>query len=329
MRVFIQSPDNAGRIDGTITAHLLSGFPDVSSSPHDCDVIVVPISTFADYKFNPKLHDIDGWDLSARKPWVLLDFTELEWCYFDEKNETHLFGKNTRDCRWLNPHWHPFCDFVRDHPPVMYFKRELLAKDVTASVKPIDWPCYLGEPPLQSESEFNARPIEVFFSWGFSHPSRPRLHAAIFHAMTTHNIGVIAEIDQFEGYFKGPCARTWASIFAPWHARKPIADLEWYQMRSKMSVSLPGCGRKCFRHAEAPVGTIMALQEDELAWSYPWVHGENAVRLCPGHEFEDLDAATKWPNLYQIYLKSQETIALYRTKPYVQNYLFPLIEAVL
>lgn len=319
MRTYVMSPDSRNRVDGTISANLLSGFPDQSSSRHDCDVLLVPISTFSDFRFNISLKDID-------KPWVLIDFTELEWCYFDEKNETHLLGKNTRECRWLSPAWWEFCDFVRDHPPVMYFKRELLAKDVTAAVKPIDWPCYLGDSPFQSEAEFNARPIEVFFSWGFSNPSRPRLHAEIFRAMTTHGIGVISEVDQFEGYFKGPCARTWASIFSPWYSRKPIADLIWYQARSKMSVSLPGCGKKCFRHAEAPVSTIMALQYDDLAWSYDWIDEDNCIRLESGHEFEDLDAATKRPDLYSIYLKSQETIAKYRTGPYVRDYILPLIE---
>ena len=322
MRTHVISPDLHGRIDGTISANLLSGFPDQSSSRHDCDVILVPISYFGDFQFNPVLKEID-------RPYAILDYVEMEWCYFDEKNETHLFGRNTRDCRWLNPHWHAFCDWVRDHPPAMYFKRELLRSDVSDKVKPIDWPCYLASSPFQSENEFNSRPIEVFFSWGFSHPSRPRLHAEIFKAMTTHGIGVLSETDQFSGYFKGPCARTWASIFSPWYTRKPIADIVWYQARSKMSVSLPGCGKKCFRHSEAPVATIMALPLDDLAWSYAWMHGENCIRLVPEREFEDLDSATKRDDLYRIYVHSQETIEKYRTKPYVFDYLIPLIEGVM
>lgn len=314
------SPDAAARVDGTIQAHLLSGFQNVSSSPHDCDVILVPISTFADYRFNPKLRDI-------KKPWVLLDFLEYEWCFDMQNHCTHLFGLNTRECRWLSPAWWDLCDFVRDNPPALYLKRELLAQDVSDTVKPVDWPCSLGELPLQTEDAFNSRSIEVFHCFGFSHPSRPRLHSDIFRAMTTHGIGVISELDHFQGYFQNPSARTWASIYSPWYARKPIHDILWFQERSKMSVSLPGCGKKCFRMAEAPVHTIMALPWDDLAWSYEWADGENCIRLDSTHLFDDLDEATKRADLFKIYVRSQETIALYRTEAYAANYLTPLIAA--
>lgn len=322
MRTHVLSPDLQGRIDGTVAANLLSGFPDQSSSRHDCDVILVPISTLADFKFNPALKDID-------KPYVILDYLEYEWC--EDMPVTHLFGRNTRDCRWLSPAWWDFCDFVRDRPPAMYFKRELSVTEGAERVKPLDWPCYLESAPFQSEDEFNKRPVEVFYSWGFSHPSRPRLHGEIFKAMTTHGLGLISETDQFDGYFRNPSARTWVSIFSPWYTRKPISDITWYQTRSKLSVSLPGCGKKCFRHAEAPVGTIMALQWDNLAWSFPWTHLDNCIRI--GEQsiemLMNLDAATKRPDLYKIYVRSQETIELYRTKPYVQNYIIPAIASVL
>lgn len=325
MRTHVMSPDLQGRIDGTIAANLLSGFPDQSSSRHDCDVILVPISFMSDFRFNAAMKDID-------KPYVILDYLEYEWCF--DMGVTHRLGVNTRDCRWLSPAWWEFCDFARERPPAMYFKRELIAEDMSPRVRAIDWPCYMASSPFQSEEQFNERPIEVFNSWGFSHPSRPQLHGEIFKAMTTHGIGVISETDQFEGYFKGPCARTWVSIFSPWYSRKPISDIAWYQTRSKISVSLPGCGRKCFRHAEAPVGTIMALAFDNLAWSYPWTEGDNCIRISVGAKgagctFADLDEATKRSDLYKIYVQSQETIELYRTKPYVQNYLIPIIEGVL
>lgn len=325
MRTHVISPDLQGRIDGTIAANLLSGFPDQSSSRHDCDVILVPFSFMADFKFNPALRDIS-------KPWVALDYLEYEWnC---DMMSTHFIGANTRDCRWLRPDWWEFCDFAKERPPVAYFKRELIAQDVSGDVCPIEWPCYLESTELATEEAFNARPIEVFNSWGFSHPSRPRLHADIFRAMTTQGIGVISEHNQYEGYFKGPCQRTWATIFSPWYARRPITDILWYQERSKLSVSLPGCGKKCFRHAEAPVSTIMAVAKDDLAWSFPWHDGVNCVRLNPGSSgmffgcgqmFEDLHEATRRPDLYQIYLAGQETIDRYRTKRYVNEYIIPKI----
>lgn len=320
MRVHCLSPDAQGRIDGTIVAHLLSGFPDRSTSPHDCDVILVPITTFSDFRFNPRLRDI-------KKPWVLIDYTELEHNYFDLGNDTMLFGKNAKDCRWLNPHWHPFDDFVRENPPAVYFKRELLAKDATETIRPIDWPVYFESPTLHTEDEFNARPIEVFFNWGYSSPHRPRLHGEMFEAMATHGIGIISDSDQFHGYFANPCARTWAPIFAPHYDRKPSTTIQWMQERSKITVSLPGCGQKCFRHGEACWHTIMALHHDALIWSYDWKQWENCIRLRPGHEFEDLDAATKRSDLFQIYLAGNATMEKYRKPNYVENYLTPLIAA--
>lgn len=316
MRTHVMSPDMQGRIDGTVAANLLSGFPDQSSSRHDCDVILVPFSFMSDFKFNPLLKDIS-------KPWVALDFLEYEWnC---DMMSTHFVGLNTRDCRWLRPEWWEFDDFAKAHPPIAYFKRELRALDAGVDVYPIEWPCYVPPTIEILENDFNSRRIEVFNSWGFSHPSRPRLHADIFRSMTTHGIGVISEHDQYEGYFKGPCHRTWATIFSPWYARRPITDILWYQERSKISVSLPGCGNKCFRHAEAPVGAIMAATQDDLAWSFPWIHERNCIRLRRGHEFTDLEAATRREDLYAIFLRGLENIDRYRTKRYVNEYLVKTI----
>src|ERR1700752_4518532 len=106
MKVFIQSPDDKGRINGTIQEHLLNYFPNRMSSPSSADVCIVPISFFSDYKINPKL-------LEIQIPWVMLDFMEYEWCYFNEGESTHLFGRNTKECRWLNPNWYPFDSWVK------------------------------------------------------------------------------------------------------------------------------------------------------------------------------------------------------------------------
>jgi hypothetical protein len=323
MKVFFQSADDKSRIDGSIQCNLLNHFPEIVTSLAAADLVILPISFFHDYKFNPKIYDI----AEAGKPYVFMDWLEYEWCYFNEKNETHLFGKNTLDCRWLNPNWHPLHEWMRNHPPLVYFKRELLANDVSDTVKPIEWQCYLADMPMQSEDEFNARPLEVFFNWGFSNPMRPTLHSKIFEAMN-HGIGVISEASQFEPFIRDhPHARAWMTVFAPWFSRVSITDLLFYQRRAKLSVSLPGCGVKCFRHAESPCESIMALPEDDLAWGIPWVHEDNCIRLRPDRVFEDLNAATKRGDLYQIYKRSQETIARYRGPAYVRDYLLPIIEA--
>ncbi len=320
MKVFIISADEQGRIDGSIRSNILDHFHPIVTSESAADLIIVAISFFHDFKINTKLWDI-------RKPYVFIDFTELEWCYFKEKNESHLFGVNTPDCRWLNPNWLPLHDWMRNRPPLIYFKRELLAKDESDTVKPIEWACYLPDMPMQSEDEFNKRPLEVFYNWGFSNPMRPKLMSEIYAAMN-NGIGLISEASQFEPFIRDhPNTRTFMAVFTPWYSRVQISDLLFFQRRSKLSLALPGCGIKCFRHSESPCESIMALPEDRLAWGIPWTHGENCIRLRPDHLFEDLDAATKRDDLYQIYKRSQETIARYRGGAYVRYYLFPLIES--
>lgn len=322
MKVFIQSPCVSGDTNGALDHLLLRGFDRVDSQ-EECDVIAIPITTVADFEFNEKLNDI-------KKPYVLLDYTELEWNYFDNGEPTMLFGQNAKDCRWLKENWHPFSDFVRDHPPAVYFKRELLAKDVTDKVKPIDWPCVLEIPKIQTEAEFNARRYEVLFVWGYSHPSRPRLHADIFRGMANYGIDVVSTIEQ---YFKRPVsngARAWASIYSPYYDRAPMSIIAMMQQDAKIGVSLPGAGRKCFRSAEAPVGSIMAAPSlDGLAWSYPWEHSENFIGLwnCSEDNFDWLNKYVRELSLYPIYLAGQETIRKYQTKTYIENYINPLIAA--
>lgn len=317
MKVFSVSADAQGRLDGTLQAYLLNYFHQVTSQAA-ADVALVVASFFHDFKFNHRLTEIT-------KPVVIVDFSELEWLYFDEKNETHLFGKNTRDCRWLNPNWYPFCDWVRDRQPVLTLKRELLLRDQSDSVQPIEWPCFREPQPLHSEDQFNTRPLDVFNNFGYSHPARPILHGDIFRAMATHGIGVISDKEQFHGYFKNPSTKTWATIYAPWYLRMNISDVIWFQERARLTTSLFGCGRKCFRHSEI-VNSVMAKQVDELAWSFPWTE-ENAVLLRPGHEFEDLEIATRRSNLYEVYKAGHAHVDRYRGARYVSEYLQPLIES--
>jgi hypothetical protein len=48
---------------------------------------------------------------------------------------------------------------------------------------------------------------------------------------------------------------------------------------AKISISMNGAGRKCFRSAEASYNSVMALQENNLEWSSPWINGANCIEL--------------------------------------------------
>jgi len=93
---------------------------------------IVPISRVNDFKFNT--------DLLQVRDYVLFDMTELSWNTPYEETGTHLFGVNSKNfSEFDTDEWRRFDEWVTDNPPLIYFKRELLSKDVTETVLPIDY----------------------------------------------------------------------------------------------------------------------------------------------------------------------------------------------
>ena len=318
MKIFIQSPDASNRIDDNITRMILP-YLDVTQDAAAADVTLIPVSFLTGFKFNPALERIAG-------KTCIIDLMEYEWLENKEEVGTHLFGVNTSLCRWLKtPDWQRFCDWVKANPPCVYFKRELRKVDETEKILPIEFPCVNQEFPLQNKHAFDSRRFEVFYSWGYSHPSRPLLHAEIFKQMASGGPDVISDWNHIA--YGGFGKRVWASIYAPHYSRKPIDDVVLFQSQAKISVSLPGAGVKCFRHSESPVNSVMALHYDDLAWSFPWVHGLNCVRMEPGAEIRDLNEALADADLWNIYLESQVNIGKYRAESYAADYLMPAIAA--
>lgn len=305
MKIAIVSADARGRVDNTVMNGLLAFLPSIVSAA-DADVILTPVSWYADFQFNTEL-------LKVRKPICVVDFVEFCWDWDQEKSNLFGTGMTRAYGHLASDEYAKLDDWVRDHPPVLQFKRELLARDRTHRVRPIGFPCRIPAPPIQTRAEFAARPIEVFSSWGLSHPSRQRLHGDIFR--NAHEKGIHV-IDSWEDDHKWE-RRNWVSIYSPYWRRKLMDEVMRWQGRAKISVSLPGAGIVCFRSAEAPVNSIMALHNDNLAWPHKWQHGINCFRLAPGHEFSCLEAiarSTEPDQLYDIYRASQETIDRYRER---------------
>lgn len=326
MKLHIISPDQDSRIDGTIKAQILDNLPDQVGSVLEADVLVLPISYFSDFRFNEELHKLKG------KTWCVIDF--LEYSTFWDGKETHLLGKNLHVAKNLcdNPEWQKLDQWVRDNPPVMYFKRELLRKDVSDRVKPISFLAYMDKVPVQSKHEFLNRPLDCFFFWGYSHASRPRLHGELVNTMATHGFGVLTHWDQIDGYLANPHPKTTiASIYSPWWVRRPMSEVMQWQNRSKISISLPGAGSVCFRHLESPQNCVMALHQDETAWpsAYEWEHGQNCIRLEPGQELRGLLEWIGDADLYSLYVYGQANIGHYYPQNYIPNYLIPTIEGAL
>lgn len=312
--LFIQSPDKLNRIDPSLSQRLFSFLPNQVKTEPEADAIIVPITWMPEFQFNEELERIT-------KPVIVVDMFEYgsNW----SGGHTHLFGTDSDALSAsLEAPYNRFSEWVASRQPVLYFKRELLAKDQTERVKPIEWPCYLPISPIQTREEFEKRPIEVLNWWGYSHDSRPLLHAAIFKAMVTHGINVLSDWKHV------PSNRSWASIHVPHYNRVSIEIIANWQFQSKITTALWGNGRKCFRHGEL-VDTIMALPCDNLAWSFPWENNTNCIRLHENFIFADLQASTHRPNLYEIYVAGQENMARYQSARYVNEYILPAIESAL
>ena len=320
MKFRIISPDARGTIDAPLRDQLLT-FLECRNSDVLSDIVLVPVTYHHNYQFNPVL-------LTVRK-YVLVDMTEQGWNW-DGKSENRLGLGALRTYQHFDTNeWGLLDDWIRQNPPILTFKRELLAEHRTATMQPIEYLCVHPVAPTQSREDWERRPFAVFHSWGWSNPARALLHADIFRAMTNKGIEVISEFRHFDSFKPTPPGgNVWATIYAPWFCRNPDPDLLKAQRLSKISVSLPGAGKKCFRHAEAPNGAVMALPYDNLAWSYPWTHRENCWRLSADYTFDDLYAAT-CSDTYDIYQASQETISKYRSETYVKDYFLPTLESVL
>lgn len=284
---------------------------------------IVPISYYHDYEFRRDLRSIIGSD-----PWCLIDYTELglDWDVWSGV-DSMVLGRNVLNfLRVANKEWLALNDLVRDNPPKVYFKRELLAREQTDWLVPVDFPCYLPLPAIETKEQFDTRPLDAFTFWGLSHPARPRLHGEIFKQAYDHGYEVLSQFGHWHGHFYDPRGRTWAAIHAPHFDRKPIEDVMHFNHRSKISVSLPGAGYSCFRDTEAPVGSIPAFWHMPLARAFPWIHGRNCIDLRPTEEWRDLYDATKRDDLYDIYISAQANIQNYQSHNYVHQHILPAIE---
>lgn len=307
----IATPDINGQMDGSVL-RIASGI----NSPYP----IVPITRIEGFKFNPDLLSLDKY--------VLLDYSELYWN--SENTDTHLFGKNTSDYpeQFPGDDWKRFDDFVKEQPPVIYFKRELLNKDRSDFIHPIDYPCWVEPPPVQSKDDFNKRPLEVFFFWGRSHEERVRLHSDIWSNSSRNGASVNDNIYQIQNFLAEESnPKKWVTLYMPHYSRIDISNLLGINGLSKLSVSLFGAGRKCFRTTgESPVNSLMVMQKSESCYTYEWEHGVNCL-MFPETKVDVtlLDEFLKRDDLYEIYCKGVETVNKYKIHDYVNNYILPII----
>lgn len=293
-------------------------------------VPIVQISSLQDYVFNPSLYEL--------KEWILADFCEYGANDFND-GITHVWGVNIELFpKAQTEEWKKFDQFVKDNPPALIFKRELLKDCNTENVYPINFPCLWEIPAIQTKFEFESRPLEVFNVWGYSHELRRMLHGEIFINAVKRNRAVIDNFSHLSEEIKDK-RKKWLTVFTPWHSRYDMKDVLSWQGLSKLSVSLPGAGFVCFRHSEACINSAMVMRDDPVRWSYDWINGENCIKFPVGKDadsirgitgakqaIETIEEALNNPLLYEIYCEGVNTCHKYSLHNYVSNYIEPIIK---
>lgn len=279
-------------------------------------VIVTRSDTF---QFNEELRRLGKY--------ILVDGSEMGW---DEKyqNGTHLFGKNTMDYadKFIGDEWKKFDDWVVENPPALFFKRELLEGDESDAVVPINYPCWYPIPEPDTKEQFDKRPLQSSFIWGLSHEYRKMLHADHWRRAGEFDYVVcdnVKNIDLFIQHESNPKKRLAANV--PWYARHEMEEVMRVGGMSKVSISINGAGRHCFRDSESPINSVMYRWEDGIRFSYPWLHNENCLKSIPGKEIETINEALNNPDLYEIYLRGVQNCHNYYLPNYVKNYIEPAI----
>jgi len=284
------------------------------------DIPIVLISRARTFRFNEELENLKG------KKWVLCDYIEYGWNY--HWNYGHHWGINTKEYDFLQgEHWERFDSFVKENPPALTFKRELLKSDVSGVMKPIDYPAWYESKEIQTREQFDGRPISSFFFWGRSHEARVKLHAEIWRKSSEKGYSVCDNINYFEKFVFEEEERKWVTMNIPHYSRIDIKEILGRQQLSKTSIALPGAGIKTFRHCESPVNSVMVKYKDNLAWAYEWDE-TNCILTKEGREIEDIEAALQNPNLYEIYLNGVATCHKYHFTNYINNYINPILNSI-
>lgn len=260
--------------------------------------------------------------LLGLKDYALLCMCEYGWNY--EIKDSHIWGSNTDkngygDGRYGSGEWDKFDAWVKANPFKIMLKREMLAKDVTDNIKPLEYPCVVNAIwPTQTESEFNSRPINVFQSWGRSNEERLRIHSEIWLHAYHKGFQPCDNLYYINQYLNEERGEKWITLWIPHWARIEIQGILQINNLSKLSLSWAGAGFKCFRSAEAPLNSIMVMHENKFAWSFPW-NNTNCIFVEQGKEIEGIENALQRTDLYEIYKAGVENSKNYMLPKYIEH----------
>lgn len=271
------------------------------------------------------------------KPYIVVDYIENGWNW--NREETLIVGQNcNRFPDVCQRGWDVLNDFIKENPPVLYFKRELLQSDITDTLLPIEYVNLQPIFPAQTKEQFESRPISVFTYWGRSSDSRLMVHGEFWKNAARKGYSVCDNIYYLNAFMEDEKSQPnkWVTMNIPHYSRVDMKHIMEINAVSKLSLSMPGAGVKCFRNCgESLCNSVMVMPEDNLAWSLPFVHGINCIQF-PIYDnpmgiepewpvIKGIEDALKNPNLYDIYLQGLEAAKWYQIDNYIKNYIEPII----
>lgn len=291
----------------------------------ETDIPILLLSRVDELDFNEEVLELAG------GKFVVVDFIEAGWDV--EIKETLILGRN-KAAFMKGEGWGRVSDFLALNEPYLYFKRELLANDVTDKILPIEYPNFSKEFEPETRENFNSRPISACFYWGRSHEARLMLQGEIWKNAARKGYAVCDNIYYLNNFMaEEENENKWISLWIPHYQRIDISEILKINGLSKTAISLPGCGVKCFRTTEVIANSIMVMPEDNLAYSYPFEHGKNCIKF-PINDVtglkeewkvcEAVEEVLKRNDLYDIYLNSLHAAKWYQ----VDNYI-PWLESLI
>lgn len=304
----IVTADRLGRTDSVFHTYNERLIPNIP---------IVLVSWVEGFIFNDALLEL--------KDYALICMCEYGWNV--EITDSHIWGQNTGEGvgSYRGEEWLKFDNWVKENPPKIMLKRELLKKDVTDKIQPIEYPTIINEIPIQTEEEFNSRPINVFQYWGRSSEERLRIHGEIWLHSYKKGFQVCDNLYYINQYLTNESGEKWITLWIPHWARVDANELMKINNMSKLSLSWSGSGFKCFRTGEAPTCSIMVMHKKakDYAWSFDW-NETNCILVEQGKEIEGIEEALKRTDLYEVYKNSYENSQNYFIKKYIP-YLTNLI----
>lgn len=284
---------------------------------------ILLLSRVEEINFNEEILSLAG------KEYVVVDFIEEGWDA--EYNDTLIVGKNTKYFSFLKGDgWERLHNFIEANKPKFYFKRELKLKDKTDTILPIEYPNWQPDYQLDTVEEFNNRPVAALNYWGRSHEARLILHGEIWKSAPKIGYSVCDNIFTFNSFMQDDSNPFKIATFnIPHYSRIDISEIMKINALSKLSISLFGCGKKCFRSTgESVVNSIVVLPEDDLAYSYPFIDGVNCIIFSTNgdvtglkKEWDILGTVVKSLNsqtLYDIYVEGKKVADFYRIDNYIR-----------